>query len=231
MSEETEKKFTSLPINSAPPVYLAVRAVGVITPRFQPRQGGLFADQLDIRGTAFWLKEYKKLVTCAHVVQDMAAKPIETGSLMVGNEGNYGRAIISSIDFDHDLAVLTMPETPEDLINAEASRGLEIADHYPQVGEEVGYAGFPLGLQLMNNIHSPTYAQGVIGVQTKQTKIRKEIQITGAVAGGFSGSPITLKNDPTKVIGVLSNGPQESANIFMAISWEHVKKLVELAIS
>ena len=64
--------------------------------------------------------------------------------------------------------------------------------------------------------------------------LRKEIQITGAVAGGYSGAPVVLKEDSSKLIGVLSSGPSApgaQGNIFMAISWAHVKALAELAKS
>lgn len=110
---------------------------------------------------------------------------------------------------------------------------MEITDDYPQVGKAVGYAGFPMGSQLLNSIHSPTYAEGVVAVQLREGPLRKEIQITGAVAGGYSGAPVVLKENSSRLIGVLSSGPSApgtQGNIFMAIS-AHVKALAELAKS
>ncbi len=220
-----------------PPVYKAVRAVGFVTPKFQPgSRGGLFAEKLDVRGTAFWLKDYKALVTCAHVVQNLLGAPVEVaGLLVVGNLGNYTRATISLLDFAHDLAILQLPpDVPANLLEQEAATGLELVDTYPQVASAVGYAGFPLGLQLLNSTHAPTYAEGVVGAQLRRHSLRKDIQVTGAVVGGFSGAPVVLKEEPTRIVGVLSNSPSQdagNANIFMAISWEHVKALAELSKS
>lgn len=222
-----------------PQVYKAVRAVGILRPKFQPKpQGPIFAESLDIRGTAFWLKEYKILVTCTHVVRDLVGAPVEvTGLLVVGNKGNYVRAIVDSLDFSHDLAILRIPsDVPKDVINIEkeSREGLEIANKYPTVGKAVAYAGFPLGLQLLNSSQDPTYSEGVIGAQIRHRGLRKVIQITGPVVGGHSGTPVVLKNDPSRVIGVLAHSPSKdagNANIFMAISWEHIKAIAELSKS
>lgn len=217
-----------------PAVYKAVRAVGILRPKFQPTQGKVFIEGLEVIASAFWLKEYKVLITCAHVVQNLVGAPIEiTGLLVVGNMGNYGRAVVATIDIEHDLAVLRIPEAPQDFIEKESVDGLDITNEYPVVGAEVGYAGFPLGQQLLNSTHAPTYAEGVVGAQLRHHGPRKNIQITGAVTGGFSGSPVVLK-DTNKLIGVLSNSPSKEAgsvNIFMATSWEHVKALAELSKS
>jgi len=224
-------------IDQEPNVYKAVRAVGILRPKVQPTsQGKIFADQLNVIGTAFWLKDYDILVTCAHVVQNLVGAPIEiTGLLVVGNRGNYMRATVDALDFAHDLAILRLPlDTPKEIISKEASDGLEIIDKYPNVGDQVSYTGFPLGLQLLNSTHAPTYSEGVVGAQLRHHEKRKDIQITGAVTGGFSGSPITLKKDPLKLIGVLSSSPSKEAgnsNIFMAVSFEHIKALAELSKS
>ena len=218
--------------NEQPQVYKAVRAVGIFRPKFQPNPPvKIFADSLNVIGTAFWLKDYKVLITCAHVVQGLLGAPIEiTGLLVIGNRGNYMRASIDLLDFSHDLAVLRLAETPKELLEKEASDGLEITENYPNVGENVAYAGFPLGLQLLNSTQAPTYSEGVVGAQLRHHGLRKEIQITGAVIGGFSGAPIVSKKEAAKLIGVLSSSPSQDAgkaNIFMAISWEHVKTLAE----
>jgi Trypsin-like peptidase domain len=225
---------TSVTGTGQPQVYKAVRAVGVVRPTYLP-QNKSFGNNLQVIGTAFWLKDYKVLVTCAHVVQELLAGPLEaTGLLVVGNLGKYARASIASFDLAHDLAILRIVEEPEKFVDTEAASGLAIVNSYPQVGRAVGYAGFPMGSQLLNSIHSPTYSEGVIAVQLREGPLRKEIQVTGAVAGGYSGAPVVLKDDSAKLVGVLSNGPSapgSQGNIFMAISWEHVKAIAELAKS
>jgi len=221
-----------MPGTTEPLVYQAVRAVGTLRPKIQPSSGRVFADHLDVRGTAFWLKDYKILITCSHVVQNLAVAPVEiAGLLVVGNRGNYQRAMVGLVDFDHDLAVLHLPpDTQQQVIDAEAATGLEITDSYPTVSTEVAYAGFPLGEQLLNSTQAPTYAEGVVGAQLRDHGRRRDIQIAGAVIGGFSGSPVVLKSS-NKVVGVLSNSPSReagTANIFMAVAWEHVKALAEM---
>ncbi|MDD5773214.1 MAG: serine protease [bacterium] len=223
-------------MSNEPIVYSGVRALGIFRPKFQPNSGKVFADSLNVIGTAFWLKGYNILITCAHVVKDLVGAPLEiAGLLVVGNKGNYKRAHVESLDFSHDLAILRLSsDTPKEMLEKEYLNGLELAGRYPEVGESVQYAGFPLGLQLLDSAHMPTFSEGVVGAQLRQTGFVKKIQITGAVTGGFSGSPIVLKNDPTKVIGVLSDSPSKDAgdaNIFMAISWEHIKAIAELAKS
>jgi hypothetical protein len=217
-----------------PPIYKAVRAVGVIKPQFHDQLigGKVFLDSLDVRGTAFWLRKEKVLVTCAHVLQGIVELPLElAGLLVVGCKGNYSRATVGIVDYAHDIAVLQLTATP-DIVESEAGTGLVVSDHYPEVGTRVGYAGFPLGKQLLNASSDPTYAVGVVGTQMRQSGHRKDIQISGPVVGGYSGSPIVREDKPDEVIGVVSNSPSKEAGqagIFMASSWEHLGALARLA--
>jgi len=222
--------------NNSPLVYRAVRSIGVLKPRIQPQQGRVFADSLDVRGTAFWLKEQKVLITCAHVVDNLLGAPLEvSGLLVVGNKGEYIRATMGVIDFEHDLALLELPlDTPSEVMERESQSGLGLADQYPDVGKGVGYAGFPLGLQLLNSTQEPSYAEGVVSAQIRHKPNRKEIQISGTVIGGYSGAPIVSLENPDKIIGILSNSPSKeagSAGIFMAVSFEHIRALALLARS
>jgi len=216
-----------------PPIYNAVRSVGVLKPKFQGHNvsGQVFADSLDVLGTAFWVKDKKILITCAHVIRGLAEAPLEiSGLLVVGNQGNFKRARIGIVDYTHDLAVLHLV-ADENTVDAEAVSGLSIASVYPEVGSRVGYAGFPLGQQLLTSSHHPTYAVGVIGTQVRQTGTRKDIQISGPVVGGYSGSPIVREDAPHEVIAIVSNSPSAEAGqagIFMATSWEHILPLAAL---
>lgn len=219
-----------------PPIYAAVRAVGVLKPKFQdqPAGGKVFADSLDVYGTAFWLKKEKVLISCAHIIRGLADAPLElAGLLVVGHQENYIRATISTVDYAHNLAVLRLAATP-DVIESEAATGLLLAERYPDVGARVGYAGFPLGRQLLDASQDPTYAVGVIGTQKRQNPDRKSIQISGPVVGGYSGSPIVQEAKPDEVIGIVSDSPSREAgqaSIFMATSWEHIAAIALLAIS
>lgn len=218
-----------------PPIYTAVRALGVLRPKFQnkPVAGKVFLDELNVRGTAFWLRTERVLVTCAHVINGLVGAPIEiTGLLVVGNQGNYLRATIGIVDLEHDLAILHLAASPE-VLQQEAGTGLLLAESYPEVGTKVAYAGFPLGNQLLDEKHLPTYAEGVVGAACMPgAGKKKSIRISGTVVGGFSGSPIVDVAAPDRVVGVLSNSPSKEAgeaDIFVAVSWEYLKALASLA--
>ncbi len=231
MSLPNEDAVQTVP--ATPLMYSSIRAIGTLRPKFSPQQGRIFVEELNVIGTAFWLREYKCLITCAHVIQPLIGAPIElAGLLVVGNANNYRKATIDVIDFQHDLAILRLLDDnnkplPGTALDSDVNAGLEVVTYYPTVSTSVAYAGFPLGNQLLNQVHSPTYAEGVVGVQRRENLLKKEIQISGPVVGGFSGSPVVLK-DTNKVIGVIHGGPQNSTNIFMAISWEHIKAIGQL---
>ena len=217
---------------TVPIVCSAVRAVGVIKPQFNPAQRNFLPPQLRIDGTGFWLKNQEAFITCAHVVQNILGAPIEVAGMLVvgGNTFEYRKAMISVIDFAHDLAVLHI-ESDKAYLDAQVATGLEIIDRKINIAEEVAYAGFPLGNELLNKKHSPTYSEGVIGSEIFEDTSPKTIQISGSVAGGYSGAPIVLKSEPNKVIAVLANSPSKAAgdaSIFKGIHWKHLKELFNL---
>jgi len=214
----------------------AVRTIGTFRPKFNPKDGKVFSDELTVLGTAFWLKDYKVLITCAHVVDQVLKLPLESaGLLVVGNHEAYQRAVVNIVDHQHDLAVISLVDSNTGnsidgkIIESESSNGLLISSQYPEAGRDVAWAGYPLGNQLLNQIQSPTYAEGVVGISKKEGLTRKDIQVSGVVVGGYSGSPVVDKKDG-KIVGVVSGGPQNSG-IFMAVSFEHIKALAELAKS
>jgi S1-C subfamily serine protease len=218
--------------NTNPVVCNAVRTVGIIKPQFNPQTNDFLPPKLTIKGTGFWLKEKKAFITCAHVVENIIGSPIEVaGMLVVGGNGvDYKKATISIIDYIHDLAVLNI-EADENYLIQQIQSGLDICEQTINVGEEVAYAGFPFGNALLNTKHTPTYAEGLVGTEILEDTLPKTIQISGAVAGGYSGAPIVLKNDLTKMIAVLANSISDqagNANIFRGIHWKHVKELFEL---
>lgn len=218
--------------NASPVVCGAVRAVGVIKPQFDPGKRGFLPPQLRVNGTGFWLKNQESFITCAHVVQDILGAAIEVaGMLVVGGNGfEYRKATISIIDFIHDLAVLHV-EADKGYLDAQIATALELIDRKVNIAEQVAYAGFPLGNELLNSKHSPTYSEGVVSSEILEDTFPKTIQISGSIAGGYSGAPIVLKSEPNKIIAVLANSPSKaagSASIFRGIHWKHLKELFEL---
>ena len=219
-------------VSTNPFVCNAVRAVGVIKPQFDPGRRIFLPPQLRINGTWFWLKKYEAFATCAHVIQNILGTPIEVaGMLVVGGNGfEYRKATISIIDFLHDLAILRL-EADKEYLDAQIATALEITDRKINIAEQVAYAGFPLGNELLNSKHSPTYCEGIVGSEILEDTVPKTIQISGSVAGGYSGAPIVLKSEPHKVIAVLANSPSKAAgdaSIFRGIHWKHLKELFEL---
>lgn len=214
-----------------PNVCISARTVGVLKPVFDPTQNGFKQPEIIVYGTGFWVKDKRVFVTCAHVVQHILGAPIElAGMLVVGGNGvPYKKATINSIDFAHDIAVLNI-DADEEYLKTQSSQGLEINDEEIEVGEEVSYAGFPLGNQLLNQKHSPTYAEGVIGQEIIDANGPKWVQISGPVVGGYSGGPVVLK-ESQKVIGMVSNSPSKEAGdagIFKSVHWKHLKSISEL---
>jgi hypothetical protein len=203
----------------------SVASVGTFKPKFSPQAGKVFSDELNILGTAFWVSDKNVLVTCAHVVAEVLQSPVElAGLLVIGYKGSFYRSVVSIIDHQHDLAVLSVIDPIQ-----KTNVGLEITKSYPKVSTKVSWAGYPLGNLLLNQIHEPTYNEGVIGIEKRDENNRKVILISGTVVGGYSGSPVVLTENG-KVVGVVSNGPQ-NAGIFMAVSYEHLTAICNLATS
>lgn len=222
-------------VDTRPLVCRAVRCVGTIKPQFDAKNKSFRAPTLSVSGTGFWLKDSKAFVTCAHVVEGMLRGTIDqTGMLVVGGNGcDYQKATVAILDYAHDLAVLSL-DVNKDYVEMQCKSGLTLVDKQFNVGDKVAYAGFPFGNELLNSKHSPTYSEGIVGTEVLEDTIPKTIQISGAVAGGYSGSPITLRDDPGKVIAVLANSPSVQAgqaSIFQGISWKHVKEICDLAMS
>lgn len=204
----------------------SVRSIGIIKPSFDVSTQNFLPPQLNILGTGFWVGD-GVFVTCAHVVQNLLGGPIElVGSLVVGgNRNQYLKASISILDLEHDLAVLQISN--KDFHNVQKQFCLAINNKKEEIGSDIRFAGYPLGNHLLNEEHTPVFSKGVVAhTGSSVNKLRKEIKISGSVEGGFSGSPVV--NDNNLVIGVVSNHPQQTKNIFNIISWEHVEKIVSL---
>lgn len=214
-------------------VYEAVRCVGTLKPVFDPDLNAFQPPELNVSGTGFWVKDYGCFVTCAHVIEDLLGVSIDLAGMLVagGNGYPYQRMRFSIVDIQHDLALLRPDEYTED-IKKQISCGLSFSKLDPRVAEPIAYAGFPFGRGLLDARHTPTYSEGIVGKQVLHRKGRTSIQCTGPVVGGYSGSPVVMRDEPDKIIGVLANGPVDdgnTGNIFRAIHYSHVRKLCELS--
>jgi len=220
--------------NFSAPVYDAVRCVGSLKPVFDPRKNAFNAPELTVDGTGFWVSEYGLFVTCEHVIRNYLGRSIEEqGMLVVGGNGHqFERAQIMAVDFQHDLALLSVRFPTKEIFEKEIGTGLMIAGSDPIVSASVAYAGFPFGQDLLDSKQSPTYAEGCVGKSVLHEGGRTEIQFSGPSVGGYSGAPVVLKEIPDRVVGVLANGPVDNGNtgnIFRGIHWKHVLALCKMA--
>ena len=226
MDENNPKLNTEL-ISYTQALHDAVFSVGTFKPKFNPGSGKVFSDELSILGSAFLSDQSKSLVTCAHVVDNLLKQPLElAGLLVVGYKRQFYRAVVNIIDHQHDLAILKIVDKFDVSIT-----GLKISNNEPIQSDSVCWAGFPLGNFLLNQLHDPTYNEGVIGIAKREDVNlgRKYIQVSGVVVGGYSGSPVINKKSG-EVVGVVSSGP-ENTGIFMAVSFEHLRSLIDLTES
>ena len=142
-----------------------------------------------------------------------------------GNSEQYCRASIAILDLEHDLAVLQIGDISNHVGNID--RCLKITSTTESVGDNVRFAGYPLGNTLLNEEHTPIFSKATVAHKSSAVgKLRKEIKISGFVEGGFSGSPVV--NDSDELIGVVTSHPTETKSIFNIVSWEHVQKLIDL---
>ena len=214
---------TQAKINLAELLKDSVASVGIFKPKFNPQAGKVFSDELQVIGTGFWISgsDTKTLITCAHVVDEVAKESLDSKLLVIGYQHQYYRAMVCALDYLHDLAILKITDPIE-----RKPSTLEITKVYPSVSAKVSWAGYPLGNFLLNEAHDSTYNEGVVGIQKRSEQTRKVVQISGTVVGGYSGSPV-IEQETGCLVGVVSNGP-ENTGIFMAISFEHVTALLGL---
>lgn len=210
--------------------------MGVVKPVSDAYANEFLPPQLSVAGTGFWIKDKGCFITCCHVVDRFLGKSIdESGMLVVGGNGHgFQRARVRIVDYQHDLALLHINiDKREDFIR-ELNTGLTISREDPRMGQGISYAGFPFGEELLDANQTPTYSEGVVGKEILHSLERTEIQFTGPIVGGYSGSPVVLREAPDQLVGVLSNGPMDhgnTGNIFRGIHWKHVASLCALATS
>ena len=105
------------------------------------------------------------------------------------------------------------------LLQTDASKGnynpLEIADTYPEEGENVIVIGNPLGL------FEGSLSTGIISATRDLPGIGEVVQITAPVSPGNSGSPVM--NSEGEVIGIVTFDVAKGQNLNFAIS----KRLLE----
>ncbi len=108
------------------------------------------------------------------------------------------------------------------LLQTEAPKGkydpLEIADTYPEEGENVIVIGNPLGL------FEGSLSTGIVAATRDLPGIGEVVQITAPVSPGNSGSPVM--DSEGKVIGIVTFGVTKGQNLNFAVSKRLLERLL-----
>lgn len=150
-------------------------------------------------GTAFAITPGGVMLTCHHVVEDAAAM-----SVTFRGTHSARRAEVLVSDAHADLALIRLA----DPWGVEHWLRLKVSHTPPDLGDEVGLVGYPLGTAMGSEI---TFSRGVINSVRTPDGLRI-LQIDAGAAPGSSGGPLFMR-DTGEVIGVLSSGLQPTGGM------------------
>lgn len=155
------------------------------------------------QGTAFFLKDVG-LVTAAHCVKEATEIEIHHPS----KPSNKFTALVSKIDIDRDLAILSHKIPPTEYFELNRSPLNKIS-----VGKEliaVGYPSYNLG-------DKPNIRTGTVSSEPKKMHAVLLIEVTQKLAQGMSGGPLIDSN--FAVIGIIhKGGPTEGRDFAVHIN-------------
>jgi len=141
------------------------------------------------RGSAFLAPAGGLLITCAHVVTNDAGE--RANRVIVDDPaGATYSTTVAQVDDPHDLATIVTSET-----TAAPTRETGL----PKVGEDVVFAGLPLGVHRVSVFPGMVSAVGDSLLAQPKCEL---IQIAGMVNNGNSGGPLLNANGA--VIGVIT---------------------------
>lgn len=143
-------------------------------------------------GTGFVVSPGGHFITCQHVVRNVSHLAICMDGTRV-----LRRAEVIAEDSTSDIALCWMADrngSPDWLLLA----GQDVS---PNLGDDLGLLGFPLGVDLGLSV---TYSQGIINSLRKRGEV-DVLQIDVGAAPGSSGGPVFRRSDG-RVLGVLTSG-------------------------
>lgn len=238
-------KSKKKPTKQLPKFMEAVKWIGIANPVLQPSEetGEMFSTERKILGTGFYIKNKPYIVTCHHVIspflKDTEAEAGEILSgvrssirevLLVGSAYGFNTASVVGVDMKHDIAILEEHVDKERRKKHANAFGFKFGKEFPNVGERVAYAGYPMGDALCYENHHATYAEGAIGSVPRSTPDLNKIQITGPTTGGYSGGPLFSRYNQETLYGMVYEQPSErgasDAAIFYAVGANHVHNLL-----
>ncbi|MBI2373382.1 MAG: trypsin-like peptidase domain-containing protein [Deltaproteobacteria bacterium] len=191
--QEGARSFEQSPI-CLPKVYPGDRAP--VVPKSLTRSVGLVvtktAEGVVHTGTGFAISPGGHFVTCNHVVEDA----VEIAICLDGTRTLRPAEVVGRHE-ESDLAMCWIADrngSAEWLV-------LGGRDEEPNLGDELGLLGYPLGVNLGMSV---TYSQGIINSLRKRGDV-SVLQIDVGAAPGSSGGPIFRRSDG-KVVAVLTSG-------------------------
>lgn len=140
-------------------------------------------------GTAFAITPGGLMLTCHHVIEDAARLVV----VFEGKNEEPRLALPIVSDKDRDMALIRLA----DPWGTEQWLMLAPEEKAPDLGQEVGLLGYPLG-QFGTEIN---YSQGIINSVRSHDSLRI-LQVDAGAAPGSSGGPLFRRSDG-KVLGVL----------------------------
>lgn len=143
-------------------------------------------------GTAFAITPGGLLLTCHHVIEGAARVWVTFCKSTVVREA---RVMVSDAPADLALLALADPWGVEHWLK------VHVSPSPPDLGEEVGLIGYPLGNQMGSEV---TFSRGIINSVRTPDGLRI-LQIDAGAAPGSSGGPLFLR-ETGQVIGVLTSG-------------------------
>jgi S1-C subfamily serine protease len=146
------------------------------------------------------------VVTNWHVVKDAKSVNIKT------QDKQTFKAIVVAYSEPGDI-VLLQTEAPKGKYNS-----LDLADNYPEEGENILVIGNPLGL------FEGSLSTGIISATRDLPSIGEVLQITAPVSPGNSGSPVM--NSEGDVIGIVTFNVAKGQNLNFAISKRLLERLL-----
>jgi len=164
-------------------------------------------------GTAFAITPGGTMLTCHHVVEDAA---LMTVTFRGTHTARQAQVLVSDAHADIALIRLVDPWGVENWLR------LKVSHAPPDLGDEVGLVGYPLGTAMGSEI---TFSRGIINSVRTPDGLRV-LQIDAGAAPGSSGGPLFMR-ETGEVIGVLTSGlaPTAGMHANFAIDVNEMRRL------
>ncbi len=164
-------------------------------------------------GTAFAITPGGTMLTCHHVVEDAVAMTV---TFRGTHTPRRAEVLVSDAHADIALIRLVDPWGVENWLR------LKVSHTPPDLGDEVGLVGYPLGTAMGSEI---TFSRGIINSVRTPDGLRV-LQIDAGAAPGSSGGPVFMR-ETGEVIGVLTSGlaPTAGMHANFAIDVNEMRRL------